>query len=70
MRPMPYRTMARILSQHGCVEVRQVGSHVRWRCGDCLVTVPRHLGRDIAPGTLRSIEASMAPCLGPGWLSA
>ena len=48
--------------------LRQRGSHVRLRCGECMATVPVHSGRDIAVGTLRSIERQLEPCLGKGWL--
>jgi predicted RNA binding protein YcfA (HicA-like mRNA interferase family) len=67
---MPYRTLARILRAQGCAEVRQSSSHVRWRCGTCSTTIPVHAGRDIAPGTLRSIERDLTPCLGEGWLTS
>ncbi|NOY94317.1 MAG: type II toxin-antitoxin system HicA family toxin [Deltaproteobacteria bacterium] len=42
------------------------GSHVVVRCGDCVTTVPAD--REIAPGTLRSIENALAACLGKKWL--
>jgi predicted RNA binding protein YcfA (HicA-like mRNA interferase family) len=51
----------------GCLEVRQSGSHVILRCGTCQTVVPKH-GGDIRPGTLRSIERDVEPCLGKGWL--
>jgi hypothetical protein len=46
--------------------VRTTGSHERWRIGTCATTVPRH--RTVAPGTLRSIQSDLAPCLGEDWL--
>ncbi|MCE2516217.1 MAG: type II toxin-antitoxin system HicA family toxin [Acidobacteria bacterium] len=61
--------MLRRLLRSGCEIRRQRGSHVRLRCGDCMATVPVHWGRDIAIGTLRSIERQLEPCLGKGWLS-
>lgn len=60
--------LLRKLSKRGCVEVRQRGSHVRVRCGDCLTTVPVHAGEDLGPGLLRAIERDLDPCLGKGWL--
>ncbi|WP_419923467.1 type II toxin-antitoxin system HicA family toxin [Candidatus Poriferisodalis sp.] len=60
--------MLRRLRRSGCQVLRQRGSHVRLRCGDCLATVPVHPGRDIPVGTLRSIERQLEPCLGKGWL--
>ena len=59
--------LLRSLLRLGCEVLRQRGSHVRLRCGDCLATVPVHAGRDIAVGTLRSIERQLEPCLGKGW---
>ncbi|TAK20829.1 MAG: type II toxin-antitoxin system HicA family toxin [Chloroflexota bacterium] len=54
-----------MLQARGCVVVRQHGSHVRVRCGECSTTVPVHAGRGIPPGTLRAIERDCEPCLGP-----
>jgi len=48
--------------------VRQKGSHVRVRAGECFATVPDHGARDLPVGTLRSIERQLAPCLGARWL--
>ena len=61
------RALRRILGQSGCVEVRQVGSHLTVRCGDCLTTIAVHAG-DIPIGTLRKIERDLEPCLEKGWL--
>jgi predicted RNA binding protein YcfA (HicA-like mRNA interferase family) len=61
--------VVRKLTQHGCVPVRQKGSHARY-VGVREVrddTVPMHKG-DIPTGTLKAIEKDMAPCLGDGWL--
>ena len=52
----------------GCVEIRQVGSHLRVECGACVTTVPVHAGQEIGPGLLRAIERDLGPCLGRGWL--
>ena len=56
-----------MLVRLGCIEVRQSGSHVVVRCGSCQTVAPKH-GGDIRPGTLRSIEQDLEPCLGKGWL--
>lgn len=64
---MTTRELRRRLRQAGCVEVRQHGSHLIVRCGACQGVVPVHSG-DISVGTLRSIEKTMEPCLGKGWL--
>jgi len=65
---MTARELRRILKSKGCVEVRQRGSHLRVRCGECLTTVPVHKGEDLREGLLRRIERDLAPCLGEGWL--
>ncbi|MFN0061337.1 MAG: type II toxin-antitoxin system HicA family toxin [Myxococcaceae bacterium] len=64
---MKVRELLRLLKQLGCMEVRQKGSHLMVRCGDCQTTIPVHTG-DIAPGTLRAIERQLSSCLGEGWL--
>lgn len=61
------RDLRRILRQQGCEEIRQSGSHLVVRCKECQTVIPIHSG-DIAPGTLRSIERDLTPCLGKGWL--
>jgi predicted RNA binding protein YcfA (HicA-like mRNA interferase family) len=62
--------IARLL-ELGCTEVRQRGSHKRFKssCGKCFTTVPVHQGAEIPRGTLGNIERSMAPCLGEKWLT-
>jgi len=62
------KDLLRRLRDLGCVEARQVGSHVRVRCGKCVTTVPVHAGQDLPPGTLRAIERDLEPCLGRRWL--
>lgn len=65
---MKARELRKILKGFGCVEVTQKGSHLKIRCGNCTTIVPVHAGEDLAPGTLRSIEKQLEPCLGKGWL--
>ena len=65
---MKARDLLRILGKHGCEQVRQKGSHLVVRCGDCQTVVPVHRGQDIPRGTLASIERDLAPCLGERWL--
>ncbi|WP_416246663.1 type II toxin-antitoxin system HicA family toxin [Candidatus Poriferisodalis multihospitum] len=60
--------LLRMTRRLGCEVLRQRGSHVRLRCGECSTTVPVHAGRDIPIGTLRAIERQLEPCLGKGWL--
>jgi len=51
----------------GCVELRQVGSHLTVGCDTCMTTIAVH-GGDIPTGTLHKIERDLEPCLGKGWL--
>jgi predicted RNA binding protein YcfA (HicA-like mRNA interferase family) len=60
--------LLKVLRKLGCVELRQVGSHVRVQCRECFSTVPVHAGYDVPKGTLRAIERDLEPCLGKGWL--
>lgn len=57
----------RAIERLGGVRVRQKGSHVRMRAGDCFTTVPVH-ARELPKGLLRGIERDLEPCLGEGWL--
>lgn len=59
--------LRKLLRKLGCSEVRQVGSHLTIRCGDCLATIAVHSG-DIPAGTLRKIERDLEPCLGRRWM--
>lgn len=65
---MTAKELRRILRAKGCVEVRQNGSHLMVRCGNCPTVIPVHAGEDIGPGLLRKIERQLEPCLGKGWL--
>ena len=65
---MRARELRRLLKARGCVEVRQVGSHLRVECGTCVTTIPVHAGQELGPGLLRAIERDLEPCLGKGWL--
>jgi predicted RNA binding protein YcfA (HicA-like mRNA interferase family) len=66
--PLKAREVIRILRALGGEERPAKGSHIRFRVGTCFTTVPNHMGDDLAIGTVRGIEADLAPCLGPGWL--
>lgn len=65
---MTAKELRHILKAKGCVEVRQNGSHLMVRCGNCPTVIPVHAGEDIGPGLLRKIERQLEPCLGKGWL--
>lgn len=67
---MTARELLRILRSHGCLEIRQKGSHIRVRCGKCSTTVPNHKGEDVGTGLLAKIERDLEPCLGKGWLKS
>jgi len=57
----------KVIERLGGERVRQKGSHVRMRVGDCYTTVPVHT-RDVPKGLLRAIERDLEACLGEGWL--
>jgi predicted RNA binding protein YcfA (HicA-like mRNA interferase family) len=59
--------LIRAIERFGGERVRQKGSHVRMRVGECFTTVPVH-ARDLPAGLLRAIERDLEPCLGKGWL--
>jgi predicted RNA binding protein YcfA (HicA-like mRNA interferase family) len=65
---MTAREILRRIREAGGEIVRQKGSHVRVRVGECFTTVPDHGPRDVPPGTLRAIERDLEPCLGKAWL--
>lgn len=65
---MNERQLRKILRSFGCVEVRQAGSHVVVRCGQCQTTITVHKGEDFDRGLLRRIERDLEPCLGKGWM--
>jgi predicted RNA binding protein YcfA (HicA-like mRNA interferase family) len=66
---MTPRELRRILNALGCVEIRQKGSHLTIKCGDCQTIVPVHKGEDLKTGTLHSIVKALEPCLGKDWLT-
>lgn len=68
VRNLRVRDLLRILRRHGCLQLRQRGSHRIWACGRCMTTIPGSDGETIPTGTLKSIERDLDPCLGKGWL--
>lgn len=73
---MRAREINREIERRGGVNVRQVGSHRRYRVetttpdGATLVlhtTVAQHTG-DVPAGTLRAIQRDLEPAFGKGWL--
>jgi predicted RNA binding protein YcfA (HicA-like mRNA interferase family) len=66
---MTGRELLRQIEKRGCEEIRRRGSHVIVRCaGGCQTVIPIHRKNDLPIGTMRSIERTLAPCLGEGWL--
>ncbi len=57
----------RAIERLGGERIRQKGSHVPMRVGECFTTVPVHT-RELPKGLLRGIERDLEPCLGKGWL--
>ena len=55
---MTYRTVSRILTSAGWVEVRSTGSHHQFKHPDykAVVTVPYHGGKDISKRVISSIQ--------------
>ncbi|MEV0286080.1 type II toxin-antitoxin system HicA family toxin [Kribbella sp. NPDC050820] len=62
-KPKPYREVAKDLQNVGFDPVRQKGSHVVFRRDRRTVVVPNHGGKDLKPGTMRSIakQAGVSP---------
>lgn len=61
------KEIRRLLRKYDCVELRQKGSHLQVKCGQCISTIPVHGSDDIHTGTLKAIEKSLGICLGPDW---
>ena len=55
--PMKVREVIRLLERHGWVEIRSRGSHRHFKHPNraFVVTVPGNQGRELPPGTLKSI---------------
>jgi len=65
---MTANELLRILKQHGCLKLRQKGSHVIVGCGKCRASIPVHPGEDLGRGLLGRLERDLEPCLGKEWL--
>jgi hypothetical protein len=55
-------------NQTSSPSLRQAGSHLIVRCGQCQTTITVHKGEDYGSGLLRRIERDLEPCLAKGWL--
>ena len=67
LKPIKVKELLKILRQHGCEEVRQVGSYLIGRYGNSTAVLVIH-GKEVAPGTLRNIRETLESCLGKGWI--
>lgn len=71
-RVLKAKEVASTIERLGGKMVRQTGSHrlftATYPGGTVKAVVPMHNG-DMAPGTMRSVEKSMEPAFGPGWLT-
>jgi predicted RNA binding protein YcfA (HicA-like mRNA interferase family) len=63
MRAVPTRDLIKALQAIGARPLQTRGSHQRWQLGSCTTTIVV-AKREAAPGTMRSIEADLAPCAG------
>lgn len=68
MKPMATRDLRRILRRLGCVEGGGKGSHEKWTAPRGHSTTLKAGAKQQAPGTLRSIQAALAPEFGPKWI--
>lgn len=67
---MKARVIIKRLKGRGCVEVRQIGSHVAMKCnGDCQAPIPVHPSTEITGHLLYRIEWEFERCLGKRWLT-
>jgi predicted RNA binding protein YcfA (HicA-like mRNA interferase family) len=69
MKPMAKRLVTKALVRHGCIKLRDTGSHEKWgcpaACGAHTTAVPRH--GQITAGVVRNLIADLE-CLPKGWL--
>jgi predicted RNA binding protein YcfA (HicA-like mRNA interferase family) len=68
MRPMRTRDLRKVLRAKGCEVTGTEGSHEKWTAPGGRTTTLKAGTKDQAPGTLRAIQAHLAPELGEGWL--
>lgn len=68
MRPMRTRELRKLLRHLGCQMTGTEGSHEKWTAPGGHTTTLKSAAKDQAPGTLRAIQAHLAPELGDRWL--
>lgn len=65
---MQTRHLRQLLRVRGCVEGGGKGSHEKWTAPDGHSTTLKAGVKEQAPGTLRGIQAVLAPEFGERWL--
>lgn len=65
---MPTKSLRKLLRAKGCVEGGGKGSHEKWTAPGGHSTTLKAAVKDQAPGTLRGIQAALAPELGDTWI--
>ena len=65
---MPTKALRRLLRAKGCIEGGGKGSHEKWTAPGGHSTTLRAAAKDQAPGTLRGIQAALAPEFGATWI--
>lgn len=65
---MRTRDLRRLLRKHGCEQEDTKGSHEKWTAPGGHSMTLKAGAKDQAPGTLRNIQAALAPELGERWI--
>lgn len=68
MKPMRTKDLRKLLRQHGCEQAGTEGSHEKWVAPGGRSATLKATAKDQAPGTLRNIQAALAPELGERWI--
>jgi predicted RNA binding protein YcfA (HicA-like mRNA interferase family) len=68
VKPMPTKDLRKLLRKHGCEKGDTKGSHEKWIAPGGHSTTLKAAAKEQAPGTLRNIQAALAPELGDRWI--
>jgi predicted RNA binding protein YcfA (HicA-like mRNA interferase family) len=68
MKPMPTKDLRKLFKAMGCEKVDAKGSHEKWTAPGGHSTTLKAGDKEQASGTLRSIQAALAPEFGERWL--
>lgn len=68
MKPMATADLRKLLRSKDCVEGGGKGSHEKWTSPEGYSTTLKAGVKEQAPGTLRNIQAALAPDLGEDWI--